>query len=251
MERLDWLVKKSKRQSVAVGRDFLRRAASNQASKAPLAPLLRGGRGGEVRLKLYLSILLLGVRKPHRVQLPPRSWAEILGLEDPDGNGARRVNDALRWLERHRLISTERPKGDPPIAWPLAEGGSGTQYVRPGDVKGYTWASLPVQFWQRGWILWLSSTAIAVLLILLELQRGKDSPETVAPRRLTERYGLSDESWSKGVSELKALGLVTANKATSGDHAERKRYRNNFKVVVSVFDDEPKIEDIGALEAAV
>jgi len=124
--------------------------------------------------------------------------------------------------------------------------GSGFEYARPGDVKGYTYASLPVQFWYRGWILWLSSAAIASLLILLELQRGRNSPDPVAPRRLNERYCLSDEIWAKGVSELKGLGLVTVNKATSGDHAERRRYRNNFKVIVEVLDDEPKISDVTA-----
>lgn len=78
----------------------------------PAIALLRGatgGRGitgGDVRLRLLLS-LLWAARDDPTLTYPHRSWAELLGLAEPDTAGARRIRNALGWLDHHGLIQLE------------------------------------------------------------------------------------------------------------------------------------------------
>jgi hypothetical protein len=37
---------------------------------------------------------------PHDLAYPARAWATLLGLPDPAGRGARRINEAILWLEQ-------------------------------------------------------------------------------------------------------------------------------------------------------
>ncbi len=91
-------------------------ASTAEPVVTPLVAMLRGGHGGEVRLKLYLSITLLAAHPPFDISRPiaGRSWATMLGLPDPEGNGARRIADALVWLDQHRYIALQRRPGMPP-----------------------------------------------------------------------------------------------------------------------------------------
>src|SRR4051812_10374162 len=77
----------------------LRRAfaerTDNTTPPPPPARLLRGGRGGSVRLRLSLASLWLGAAPPHELTYPARAWAELLDLDDPETAGARRVADAV------------------------------------------------------------------------------------------------------------------------------------------------------------
>jgi hypothetical protein len=43
---------------------------------------MRGGRGGEVRLKLYFCLTLIATKPPHKIRerTPARTWAEMLAL---------------------------------------------------------------------------------------------------------------------------------------------------------------------------
>jgi hypothetical protein len=74
-------------------------------------PLTRITRAGEVRLKLHLSLLWLSSGYPHETSFPASAWAELLDLDDPLGRGARRVNEAVGWLESERFIDVERKRG--------------------------------------------------------------------------------------------------------------------------------------------
>lgn len=49
----------------------------------PLARLLRGGRGGAVRLKLYMAMLWMAAKEPHDVTFPDRAWAELFRATCP------------------------------------------------------------------------------------------------------------------------------------------------------------------------
>ncbi|HVF74574.1 MAG TPA: hypothetical protein VM938_05955, partial [Acidimicrobiales bacterium] len=76
-----------------------------------MTTMLRGGRGGAVRLKLYLSFLWFAAAPPHDVTYPARAWASLLGLEDPEARGARRIIDAITWLDAHDFVVVEgRPR---------------------------------------------------------------------------------------------------------------------------------------------
>src|SRR4051812_28635114 len=103
LEQMQRAVAKSKRKTtVQLPATFARGAMSEDST---LARLLRGGQGGEVRLKLLLSLVMLATRFPYK--LPPytaATFAQMLNLNEPETSGARRVNEALRWLERENLI---------------------------------------------------------------------------------------------------------------------------------------------------
>src|SRR5438105_14580965 len=82
----------------------------------PLARVLRGGRGGEVRLKLLLSVLWAaggGDERHATGAWPARAWAQMLDLPDPEGKGQRRIQEAIHWLEGKALIRAERQPGKP------------------------------------------------------------------------------------------------------------------------------------------
>src|SRR4051812_10693607 len=102
-------VERSKRTSgVQLDLRFTRRGIYS-SKPPPLAQLLRGGRGGEVRIKLYLCLNLIATARPYRlIGMPARVWAEAIGLPDPSGNGARRIADALDSLSDSKLIHIDR-----------------------------------------------------------------------------------------------------------------------------------------------
>ena len=104
---------RSKRGNVAYAPEFIRtmnRVPNQPISTPPLARLIQGGRGGEVRLKLYLLLTMMATQSPFDIRNPPtpRTLARTLAL--PPTGGPRRINDNLRWLEDHHFIErTKRP----------------------------------------------------------------------------------------------------------------------------------------------
>ena len=234
LRRLKVLVERSKRRStVAVSEAFLRRRDAD-AAPPPLAEMVRGGRGGEVRLKLYLTMAMLAVSPPFDIQgaIPARSWAETLDLSDPDHLGARRVSDALRWLADHHFIVSERARGAPGPVRLLSQAGTGGPYVRPSGGEG-RYVRLPLGLWRNGWIVVLSGAALAILIILLDLQGGRSSRQWVSPRQARIRYDLSPETWTKGVRELTEHGLVTVKRIPQGEIFDYRRMRNAYWVLES------------------
>lgn len=203
--------------------------------------MLRGGRGGEVRLKLYLSMTLLAVRKPYDIKsVPGPAWAELLGLAQPQNNGARRIGDALNWLEAVQLITKTSRSGLPPAVTLLNPAGDGRAYRWSGG----RYVSLPLGFWTNGWILDLSGTAISVLLVLLEMQGGreaKDPPWLTGTQR--RRYGLSDDTWTRARKELEGCGLLVVRRIPQGKEFDYRRLRNTYWVhkekIAADFEEEP------------
>ncbi|NMR21660.1 hypothetical protein [Cellulomonas fimi] len=216
----------------------------------PLARLLRGGRGGEVRLKLELSFLWFAAAAPHDVSLPARVWAVLLGLEDPEGRGTRRVRQAIDALESNYLIRVARHPGMPPRIWLLDEGAQGVPYTLPGsafnaarntpDAWRHRYIQLPDTLWTNGWIATLSGAAIAMLLVLYA-ERGTDKSGKelwFSPKRADQLYGLSEDTRSKGLRELRAAGLVSARRRSATRNAlDTRRVRNTYKLVDAGFDE--------------
>lgn len=220
------LVELSKRKAgIQLPRGFLRSA--DKDSPPSLAELIRGGRGGEVRLKLYLSLTLLAVAAPYGVrQISGRSWASALALPDPAGKGARRISDALNWLSEEKLIALERDPGRPPRVVMLNPIGDGSEYRRPGS----PYTTLPTGFWVNQWITALSGSAVALLLILLDLQGGKES-QYDAPWLAGDewpRYGISDDTRTRATKELKRAGLLTVGRTPQGKEFDHLRLRNTY-----------------------
>lgn len=219
-------VKKSKRTSgIQLAPRFVRN--DRQDSQPPaLARMIRGGRGGEVRLKLYLTMVLIAARKPHDLEnIPARAWAEMLDLDDPAGLGARRVSDAMHWLDDHDFIRLTSRRGSPPTVRLLSMLGDGQPFNRGRGV----YIAVPVGLWEHLWITRLSGTGLALLLVLLDLQGGKkQSNPPSLPGPLRRRYGLSDDTWTRAGKELKDLGLLQIKKQPYGRDFDFRRMRNTY-----------------------
>ena len=98
--------------------------------------------------------------------------------------------------------------------------------------------NLPVAFWKNGWIVRLSGRAIALLLILKDVVGGRDPQQGVyvRPDNARLQYGLSEDTWSRGVKELKEAGLIVVTREKHGDLWDFVRIRNKYKVVDSPFE---------------
>jgi hypothetical protein len=193
----------------------------------PLARLLQGGRGGSVRLRLYLCITMMATRAPYDLKSPPTpsAWARLLAL--PEDTGARRVSRNLKWLSNERLIALEPRPGRPASITLLDAGGTGGQYKRPMEEGRYV--GIPVELWTRGWILALSATALALLFALVEHQGGYDRARyVVADRR--HRYGLSPDTWTLARKELERQQLLTVARTPIGSDFDYRRMRNTYWV---------------------
>ncbi len=213
-----------RRTGVALDIGFVR---SSDAAAPPLARILRGGRGGEVRLKTYLTLCLLATDEPYdiRAGVPSRAMAEALGLPDPGGKGARRVADALTWLRHAQLLEVTPRRGMPSPLRLLDQAGSGGAFVRPTG----RWIRIPLGFWREEWIVHLSGSAVALLLVILEMQGGRtveDPPWLPGARR--PQYGISDDTWTRASAELRDAGLLTIGRIPQGQDFDYRRMRNTY-----------------------
>ena len=242
------LVQRSRRRSgVQVPELFIRRA-DQSLDVPPLALLLRGGQGGEVRLKLYLTMLLLAVRPPFDIRepVPARSWAAALGIPDPENRGARRVGDAITWLAEHKFLETERRQGAPGAVRLLHSDLSGHPYVRPTERERYI--TLPLGLWEQGWIARLSGTALALMIVLLDMQSARTEPQWISPAQARRRYDLSPDTWSKALKELTAFELVTILRRPQGGEFNYQRMRNAYWVRTDLLRDVNAAGNQGKLE---
>lgn len=237
---LDRVVERSKRRSgLQLPTTFVK---DREKFDPPLAKLVRGGHGGEVRLKLYLTMALLAGQAPHKIRpISARTWATALGLDDPDTNGARRVADALNWLakedaqDRKPLVKLERVSGEPPTVQLLSATGNGKVWSRPTQ----PWVTMPLTYWSEGWVWRLTGSGTALLLIILDEQgrmRGKPASFTGQDRKLR---GLSDDTWTRATKELKDFGLIEVGKVTNGENLDWRRARNTYLVLKDHLTDDP------------
>lgn len=223
--------------------DFIRQESG---ALPPLADVLRGGRGGEVRLKLLLSLLWVaggGTDDRHKTRAyPARAWAGLLDLPDPEGNGQRRIRDAISWLENEGFVSSFREAGRPMVLQLKLEDGSGQAYVDPAGAaskkkqRGKTltgsdlYIGLPASFWTDGWLVTLSGRATAMLLVIAHLTfTERDEWAWISPSRARKLYGLSEDTWTKGIAELRAREIIGIRKKPVGeDDFDFRRVRNTY-----------------------
>lgn len=210
----------------------------------PMARILRGGRGGEVRLKLELSFLWFAVNPPHDLTFPSRVWATLIGLDDPEGRGTRRVRQAITALAAENLIRVIGQPGQPNKIFLLDEGGNDSSYVLPGEAynkskgSGQEWRhryiQIPDTLWTNGWLATLSGAALAMLLVLFGELGQKDASKTdiwFSPSQAKKIYGLSEDTRSKGLRELRGAGIITARKrSASKDVLDFRRLRNMYRI---------------------
>lgn len=180
-----------------------------------------------MRLKLELTFLLFAAKPPHDLAYPARAWATLLDLDDPTGRGARRINEVIAWLQENDFITVERLAGQPNTIRLLSEVGTGDPYEPPGaaysrlrDKKSahtglHRYIQLPDTLWTNGWIQMLSGAAVAMSLVLYT-QLGNKNPSNAdlwfSPGQADLKYGLSEDTRTKGLRELRAAGLITARR---------------------------------------
>ncbi len=235
---MEYIVSVSKRTAgLQLPHTFLRDHAKPPAP--PSALLVQGGRSGEVRQKLYLTACLVASGPPHKYerQTPARAWAELLNLEDPVGRGASRVSAAFGWLHEHRYLEVDRQKGRPPQFRLLNPKLDGTDYQRPAT----EYVTVPLGLWQQHWISALSAAELGILLAILD-GPGDDKPGG-RPRFLTEgqkeRYGFSEDSWTRATRQLERLGLIELRREVTGEAMQYRRMRNVYRFPDAAFDTPP------------
>jgi hypothetical protein len=252
--------------SLEIAQSFARQAKRNapvrygfierERPSDPLPPavaLLRGatgGRGiagGDVRLRLLLS-LLWAVHDDPTLTYPHRAWAALLGLDDPETAGARRIRNALRWLDHHGLVQLESSPGRDAVVHLMNDAGTGERFELPGSAftrlrskpaqaAKHRYIQLPSQLWTNGWINALDNGPALVMLLVIWLENGKAIKETPAPwvwlspTMAEERYGLSEDTRLKGARKLTELGLIkTSTRHVPADAFEFRRGRNSYQV---------------------
>jgi len=214
----------------------------------PMAQLLRGGRGGTVRLKLYLAFLWFAVAPPHDVAYPARAWAGLLGLPDPERNGARRITDAIGWLANHELVRVERRRGRPTRVLLNREDQSGEPYLPPAedvrrlrdsgiageDLHRHFYIQLPYQFWTQGWGVTLTGPALAMMLALLQELGDRPAATTelwFSPAEAKKRFGVSEDTRIAGFRQLSDLGLIDVHRrSVNRDVFDFRRMRNVYRL---------------------
>ncbi|MEV0167343.1 hypothetical protein [Nonomuraea fuscirosea] len=216
----------------------------------PLAKLLRGGgRGGQLRLKLYLSLIWLSAKEPYDSSLPARSWAALLGLADHETRGVRRIQEAIRDLQDHNLISVRDRGGYPSVLTLQNENGQGEPYLPPSDVysrlqsrnarpeqlRPHRYFRIPSALWTEGLIAQLGGPGIAMLLVLLCEQRGPGTDVWFSPQVAKQRFALAPSTRNAGLEQLRNLDLIdTRTKVTSeeGTYITFQRRRNVHRLTL-------------------
>ena len=210
----------------------------------PLAAMLRGGgRGGQLRVKLYISLLWLCSAAPYEASLPARAWAALLGLADPEGRGVRRIHEAIRDLHERKLITVRDRGGMPSVLGLLDENATGEPYTppsttyttlsrqgaEPAQLRRHQYFRIPSSLWTEGYVGQLGGPGIAMLLVLLCERSRAGAMVWFTPEIARQRFTLAHSTRTAGLQELRDLGLVTSKIAVTsedGTYLTFQRRRN-------------------------
>lgn len=170
-----------------------------------LARLLGAGRGGEIRLKLFLTFALRAARgRPVLGGRRPPVLARMLAL--PPDTGPRRVADAMRWLRNNRFIHIEHRIGQPGDVT-LLDGGDPPHDLTSRDRNNH-YVSIPIELWTSGHILDLKARDVAVLIAILDVTSNQKHEGSLTGYR-KEQYGISNDTWTRALKELRKRQMVT------------------------------------------
>jgi hypothetical protein len=224
------------------------------AQPGPLASLLSGdkgnggGRGGQLRVKVYLSLLWIAAKEPYDVVRPARAWAALLGLPDFEKKGVRRIQETLRELQDRGFIAVEENPGHPSTVFPRMEWGQNASYMpapdahtraknagqSPAELANHRYFRVPSTLWTQGHIARLKGPSLAMLLAILSEQRGSTDGVWFSPSRAVERFGFANSTRVEGLRHLRELGLVRTTVRTvseSGSFIDFARRRNVHEVI--------------------
>ncbi len=227
------------RDACPLRRSFVERPEENLAEPTPLASLLRtrdlsGGKGGGLRIALLMTLIWVNVRPPYSSARVAAYWAELMGMDDPRGLGARAVRDALHELADRGLVRLQSTPTRTEIflmneSEPTTPDGQPTLYTPPYRHEPYL--PVPRSFWTEGLAGDLSGAGIAMYLCALALTRS-DNPEFfISTSFFEERYGISRSSRKRGLAELAERGVLTVKvEETLDTNTFRKVRRNVYRI---------------------
>jgi hypothetical protein len=237
-----------RRKAIPLRKSFVR-VEKGADSPPPLAELVkRGGRGGGVIVKLYLAIVWRCSGGDFDTDISARTWANLLGLEDPNFKGARRVAKAIKTLEECKLISVSPRRGEPSVLTLLDESGDENPYALPSTayatkkLRRDIYFKVPTALWTEGFIQRMSAPALTMLLILLAEQSGEASPGETdgkevwwSTERFPQQYFVSPSMRSRGTKDLSDLHLLYVYRASvvpPGNKRTfaRERVRNVYRL---------------------
>lgn len=237
-----------RRKAIPVRKSFVR-VEKGSSSPPPLAELVkRGGRGGGVIVKLYLALVWRCSGGDFDTDISARVWARLLGLEDPNFRGARRIAKAIKTLEDCKLISVIPRRGEPSVITLLDESGDETPYTLPSTayaskkLRRDIYFKVPTTLWTEGFIQRMSAPALTMLLILLAEQSGEASPGDTdgkevwwSTERFPQQYFVSPSMRSRGTKDLRELHLLYVERSSVAPPGNkrtfaRERVRNVYRL---------------------
>jgi len=237
-----------RRKAIPLRKSFVR-VEKGAESPPPLAELVkRGGRGGGVIVKLYLAIVWRCSGGDFDTDISARTWAHLLGLEDPNVKGARRVAKAIKALEECKLISVSSRRGEPSVLTLLDESGDESPYALPSTaytakkLRRDIYFKVPTALWTEGFIQRMSAPALTMLLILLAEQSGEANVGDTdgkdvwwSTERFPQQYFVSPSMRSRGTKDLIDLHLLYVHRASvlppgNKRNFARERVRNVYRL---------------------
>lgn len=231
-DTIEELLRASKRptRAVPLRREFVQLGTQERPEPGPLAKFVT--RHDEAALQLFLLHRAVASRAPWTSARGAGVWARALGFATSDQTlNTPSVSRVFRRLdETHDLITRDRSKRRLE-ATALQEDGSRKPYLSPAS--GYF--RLPYAYWEDRWYLKLSMPGIAVLLIGMSLKPGFILPPTQAQRW----YGISGDTMSKGVAELKTAKLLKTKRGKERDWLTGSGWRHEQKHTLQAPFDRP------------
>ncbi|GAA1356120.1 hypothetical protein GCM10009636_24870 [Arthrobacter koreensis] len=237
-----------RRKAIPIRKSFVR-VEKGADTPPPLAELVkRGGRGGGVIVKLYLALVWRCSGGDFDTDISARTWANLLGLEDPNIKGARRIAKAIKILEECKLISVSPRRGEPSVITLLDESGDKSPYDLPSTsyatkkLRRDIYFKVPTTLWTEGFIQRMSAPAMTMLLILLAEQSGDVSPGESdgkevwwSTERFPQQYFVSPSMRSRGTKDLRDLNLLYVQRASVAPPGNnrtfaRERVRNVYRL---------------------
>jgi hypothetical protein len=159
--------------------------------------------------------------------------------------------DAIRVLERTALLVAKREPGRPIQLVLRRDYGSGAPYTNPGQAARAAkeagafdstdlYVQLPCDFWTRGWAIVLSAPGLAMLLVMLMLtSNGTEERVWINPGQARARFGLSEDTWSRTVAELRRYGVLEIQKKPVSEDFGWRRTRNTYTLAPTRLDEPP------------
>jgi hypothetical protein len=195
------------------------RFVGSDNAAGPLARFVRDRRGRA--LDMYLLLVAGWETENEPVALPALVWARALGVADL-ATPEVLISRNWSWLERERLVSTERA-GRTLAVTPLCEDGSGRPYERPVSSFALSHAYFIANYNNR-----VSLAGKAVLF--LALAHGESLSFISGPPPIW--HGLSRDTIKRGLRVLVTLGILAAEGVRVDDPLTTAGYRLERRYMV-------------------